>query len=797
MTRRGRHPVPFEEPEVLFVYEEDLARATTDTEKPSVGSRVEVVQEHSNAMQSGRRVQPRILQPFSSRCLGASEDSLLAQLSSRVSVVSGAGRASTPAPAAAAAAQEKLRKYAPGEAMSPEAQLQANVLLASGEKTAAAGQCGGGAGPDLSAFDDVTPIKPAPCKTPKADGRRPLRGIAFQRRGAARSCTERGGAQRRGAGRGGEERDEMRPRRPGCTPEVGRRSLYKTAAPRRASHHIAPRGVRARRRPLRQRCASATPFVPRGRILLASLPCLLMCLKFIKKALNSLRGKKSRSSPKSDADKPDDTMVKMLMRADTHIDLEITGVADNRPSFSWSQVFASVSVSIGSMIVGFSSAYTSPALVSMMLPNSTLLVTTQQASWIGSLMPLSALIGGMAGGLFIEWIGRRATILATAIPFIVSWLLIGMAVTVPMVYAGRVVAGFCVGVTSLCLPVYMGETIQPEVRGMLGLISTTLGNIGILVCFLAGKYLNWSNLAFFGAMIPVPFLLCTLFIPETPRWYISKEKHEAASKSLKWLRGGQHVDVSEELSEIEKNHRDAVKNAPVSIGELFNKGNLKPIFISISLMFFQQLSGINAVIFYTVKIFQGAGSTIDENLSTIVVGIVNLGSTFLATVLIDRLGRRVLLGISAVAMSVSLAVLGTFFYLRTIQVDVSDYGWLPLLSFVVFVIGFSLGFGPIPWLMLGEIFPAKIRGPAASLATAFNWACTFLVTKTFNDLEEALGGYGAFWMFGVVCFISLFFVIFCVPETQGRSLEDIEKNFKGKVRRMSSITNIKPTPMAV
>ncbi|KAK7862052.1 hypothetical protein R5R35_011476 [Gryllus longicercus] len=635
-------------------------------------------------MQSGRRVQPRILQPFSSRCLGASEDSLLAQLSSRVSVVPGA-------------AQEKLRKYAPGEAMSPEAQLQANVLLASPQphELLASGEKPAAAGPDLSAFDDVTPIKPAPCKAPQADGRRPLRGIAFQ------------------------------------------------------------------------------------------------------KALSSLRGKKSRSSPKSDADKPDDTMVKMLMRADTHIDLEITGVPDNRPSFSWSQVFASVSVSIGSMIVGFSSAYTSPGLVSMMQANSTLLVTTQQASWIGSLMPLSALFGGMAGGLFIEWIGRRATILATAIPFIVSWLLIGMAVTVPMVYAGRVVAGFCVGVTSLCLPVYMGETIQPEVRGMLGLISTTLGNIGILVCFLAGKYLNWSNLALFGAMIPVPFLLCTLFIPETPRWYISKEKHEEASKSLKWLRGGQHVDVSEELSEIEKNHRDALKNAPVSFGELFNKGNLKPIFISIGLMFFQQLSGINAVIFYTVNIFQGAGSTIDENLSTIVVGIVNLGSTFLATVLIDRLGRRVLLGTSAVAMSVSLAALGTFFYLRSIKVDVSDYGWLPLLSFVVFVIGFSLGFGPIPWLMLGEIFPAKIRGPAASLATAFNWACTFVVTKTFTDLEEALGGYGAFWMFGVVCFTSLFFVIFCVPETQGRSLEAIEKNFKGKVRRMSSITNIKPMPMAV
>lgn len=188
-------------------------------------------------------------------------------------------------------------------------------------------------------------------------------------------------------------------------------------------------------------------------------------------------------------------------------------------------------------------------------------------------------------------------------------------------------------------------------------------------------------------------------------------------------------------------------------------------------------------------------------------------STFLATTLIDRLGRKILLYISAVSMIVTLGTLGAFFYYKNSGYEMSDYGWLPLVSFVIYVIGFSLGFGPVPWLMMGEILPCKYfpfyisfrgslvfrlprtarltelcftataRGSAASITTAFNWTCTFVVTKTFNDVIENLGNHGAFWMFGVICFLSLFFVYFFVPETRGKSLEDIEKKFNSSKKR--------------
>lgn len=413
-------------------------------------------------------------------------------------------------------------------------------------------------------------------------------------------------------------------------------------------------------------------------------------------------------------------------------------------------------------------------------------------------MPLFALIGGILGGPLIEYIGRKMTIIATAVLFIVSWILIAVASNVWYLYAGRSVAGISVGVASLALPVYLGETIQPEVRGALGLLPTALGNIGILLCFVIGNYVPWNVLAIFGMIPALPFIGLAFLIPETPRWYISKNIDFKAVKSLQWLRADSNVD--EEFNELKKSQLESDKIANSSaFFDLFQKQNLHALLISLGLMLFQQLSGINAVIFYTVTIFKDAGSSIDENLCTIIVGFVNFLSTFVATVLIDRLGRKVLLYISNVCMIVTLMTLGTFFYLRHLQYDLEHLGWLPLMSFVVFVIGFSLGFGPIPWLMMGEILPSKVRGNAASIVTAFNWSCTFLVTKTFIDITNVIGSYGAFWLFGSVCVIGMFFIRFCVPETRGQSLEEIEKRMTNKsnvkMRRMSSRANMKPTPL--
>ncbi|XP_065166146.1 facilitated trehalose transporter Tret1-like isoform X3 [Atheta coriaria] len=452
------------------------------------------------------------------------------------------------------------------------------------------------------------------------------------------------------------------------------------------------------------------------------------------------------------------------------------------------QVLTAISVSLVSLVIGYVSAYTAPAAESL---QAELELTKNEWSWVCSLMPLSALVGGLVGGQLIDYFGRKRIIAFTNCMYIASWLLCANATNVWYVYAARTVVGFSVGIASLVLPVYLGETIQPEVRGTLGLLPSAFGNTGILVCFAAGSYLKWDHLAWVGFALPLPFLLIYFQIPESPRWYILKERNEEARQALQYLRG-KDCDISNEFDDLVRSHKESEKlSSSSSLTDLFTKSNMRPLAISLGLMFFQQMSGINAVIFYTTTIFKMAGSSIDENVCTIIVGLVNFVSTFLATILIDRLGRKVLLYISSVSMIMTLSVLGSYFYLRNVNVDVSDYGWLPLLSFVIYVLGFSLGFGPIPWLMLGEILPAKIRGSAASIATAFNWSCTFIVTKIFLNIIELVGTHGTFWLFSLFVLGSLVFIYLWVPETRGKSLEDIERKF---ARRMSSVANLKPLP---
>lgn len=409
-------------------------------------------------------------------------------------------------------------------------------------------------------------------------------------------------------------------------------------------------------------------------------------------------------------------------------------------------------------------------------------------------MPLGALLGGLFGGSLIEYLGRKWTILLTNIMFLTAWIITFFAQNYIYLYVGRSITGFSVGIASLTLPVYLAETIQPEVRGSLGLLPTALGNIGILISFALGTIFQWQYLALSGIVLSIPFLVMFWFICESPKFLVSKGRADEARSALQWLRGSA-TNIDKEFNELEKMQKESDDNNE-SVLVLFRLNNLKPLGIILGLMFFQQFSGINAVIFYTTKIFKESGSTLEETICTTIVGVVNFVSTFMAALLIDRLGRKVLLYISSVSMIISLTILGAYFYFKNVlNADVHAVGWLPLVSFVIYVLGFSLGFGPVPWLMMGEILPAKIRGPAASVSTAFNWACTFIVTKTFLLIIAAIGSHYTFWMFSVVVSLALVFSVIVVPETRGQSLADIERKMAGvEVRRVSSLANLKPTP---
>lgn len=207
------------------------------------------------------------------------------------------------------------------------------------------------------------------------------------------------------------------------------------------------------------------------------------------------------------------------------------------------------------------------------------------------------------------------------------------------------------------------------------------------------------------------------------------------------------------------------------------------LIICLSLMFFQQFSGINAVIFYANKIFEAAGSKISADTCSIIVGVVQVLMTFVSAVLIDKAGRRLLLLQSSIVMGLCLVVLGIYFNLKESNEElVSTIGWLPLLCVILFIVSFSLGFGPIPWMIMGELFAADVKSIASAIAVMFNWALVFLITKTFDTMLNAMGSDWTFWFFGIWMAVCTAFVALVVPETKGKTNAEIQAMLSGKRR---------------
>lgn len=318
-----------------------------------------------------------------------------------------------------------------------------------------------------------------------------------------------------------------------------------------------------------------------------------------------------------------------------------------------------MAVSICSVIMGFTASYTGTALVTMK-NMSDLVLDNSDISWVVSIMSVGGCFGSAIGGPLIDYFGRRGTILAIGFPFVAAYLLIASADRVSMIVMGRFVAGLCVGINSTAIPVFLGEILDANIRGTLGIFPTAMGNLGILVALFAGSYLNWRELAFLGALLPVPYIFLILSISESPRYYASRNRMDDALRALQWYRGS--ADVTTEFREMLELSGPQEMNPQQGIFREFIKpGNFKPVLIILILMTIQQFSGVNAIIAFIVPIFELAPIPLDPNRCAILFGVINFLAVFLAIPVIDRYGRKVLLYISDLCMSkcgfVSLIVL--------------------------------------------------------------------------------------------------------------------------------------------
>nr|CAD7579601.1 unnamed protein product [Timema californicum] len=354
------------------------------------------------------------------------------------------------------------------------------------------------------------------------------------------------------------------------------------------------------------------------------------------------------------------------------------------------QYLAAFTVSIGAFGQGTVLAWSSPAGLPLMDGAMGFPVDSEQLSWTGALMPLGALVVMAPMGWAIDRLGRKNTMLLLVVPFLVGWALIMWPTSVGMLYAGRFLTGMAGGAFSVSGPVYTAEIAQKEIRGLLGSFYQVLLTFGVLFTFAAGSVLSPFWLSTICAAVPVLFAATFVFMPETPVYFLRNDQGEKARHSLRWLRGPE-VDLEPELQELQLAVDEERKNQ-ASLRDAFRTlGAKKGLLVSAGLLVFQQLSGVNSATFYTTVIFKDAGSKMAPTQATIIIGTVQVVTTIVSCLVVDRLGRRILLLTSDLVMSLCMFALGAFFYLQHVGHDTSALTWLPVTSLSVFFVAYALG----------------------------------------------------------------------------------------------------------
>ncbi|BFG04424.1 facilitated trehalose transporter Tret1-like [Drosophila madeirensis] len=433
----------------------------------------------------------------------------------------------------------------------------------------------------------------------------------------------------------------------------------------------------------------------------------------------------------------------------------------------WKQYLAGVAAAFGAFCLGASIGWSGPVEKEVRMGAAYKFAPTSlEWGWISSLLTLGAAASCIPAGILIAIFGRKITMLGLTPPFMIGWLLIIIAPKPYMLMIGRFIVGACGGAFCITAPMYNTEIAELSKRGVMGCFFQLLIVHGVLYGFIVGAFAKVKLMNILCGILPIIFFVFFLWMPESPVYLAQKGKNDKAEKALKFLRG-KDADVSAEASQMaSEGQKEKVK----PMQALCRRNTLKSLAISMMLMVFQQVTGINAIIFYSTGIFTAAGTGLTPSTSTIIIGLVMVIATIISIALIDRVGRKILLLISAALMFITTMLMAIYFQWLTLK----DVGWLPVLAICVFISGFSFGFGPVPWLLMAELFAEDAKPVAGAIAGTTNWMCAFLVTLAFPLIKDECGPAACFWIFAAVSFAAIVFVLFLVPETKGKTLNEIQ-----------------------
>lgn len=426
---------------------------------------------------------------------------------------------------------------------------------------------------------------------------------------------------------------------------------------------------------------------------------------------------------------------------------------------------------LGGYLFGFDFAVISGALPFL---RTTFELTAWWEGFLTGSLALGCMVGCLAAGKLADRYGRKPGLMLAALIFMISSLGMAWSSGLTTFVIMRFAAGIGVGMASILSPLYIAEISPAHMRGRNVSINQLTIVIGILVTNLVNYTLAdkgaeaWRWMFGLGAVPSLVFLLGVAWLPESPRWLIGKGKLQQAERTLGKI--GDDNFVKNTFSDIETSLKGATRQ---SYKAVFEKAVRPAVIVGITLAVFQQLCGINIVFNYTSTIFASVGADLDSQLfETISIGIVNLVFTLVAMWQVDKLGRRPLMLIGSLGLSVVYIVLA--FLLRS----QAETAWVSL--FVLLAIAmYATSLAPVTWVLISEIFPNKIRGVASSIAVVCLWGAYFILVFTFPVLAEQLGTYGPFYLYAGICLLGFLFIRSKVKETKGQTLEQLEHHLTG------------------
>lgn len=403
-------------------------------------------------------------------------------------------------------------------------------------------------------------------------------------------------------------------------------------------------------------------------------------------------------------------------------------------------------------------------------------ISSDQVSWVVSLMDFGNILSPVPSGYMADCIGRKNTLLLTAFLYLATWLLTIFGTSFWFLAIARIGAGIGKGVAFTVVPMYLGEIAGVKVRGAVSTIFTGLLYSGVLFEYCIGPFVTYTNLNIISGIVPIVFFLTFFLMPDSPYFQLMKNHQKEASSSLAWFRNAKQTDFNllNELNEIDRTVQKEMSEKGSFLDLIATPGNRQALMIVVFLSAFQRFGGVSPMLAYTVVTLPTTGGYFKAEIYMIIFGITMVVGNFLGTPLIDRWGRKPLLIISCATCALLTGVSTIFYWLAGPNNDLGVFNWIPYFSLVAYGITYSLGIGVIPSTFIGELFPTNTKSLAASIGAMSFAVASFLINKVYLVVKESYGVEYMYGFFTLCSLCSVVFTTFFVFETKGKTFGEIQ-----------------------